>query len=377
MRVRQVRRPSLARAAALLLAGAAFSFADQVEYTAYSFKDNKENTVATTSFSLAKTLWDRTMVLLDIELDQLTIPALDGVTGASRPPRQGTREFRKSRGQIIGGLEQTLGSDTRLAMNYYFSQEVDYRSQAVVGTLTQEMFQKNFTIALRGQYTMDSVGEITSSGALINRFKEVHQASITMTQLLTPTTIVRVGGDGYRLQGFLSDPYRLVRAPSLSDPLAFENRAENHPNQRWRQAAWVELSQYLRGLDGSVVANYRYYWDDWEIKSQTVQLKLNKYVTPDWIFSPEYRYYIQSGAWFYEDGNKGEFFTGDYKLTPFESNNMGAGITWYLRSLGRKRPGLEFLSNSSVAVLYFHYFNDALGSNFSANVLESRIKFTY
>lgn len=361
-----------------MLACAAVLPADQVEYTAYSFTDNRENSVATTSFSLAKTLWQRTMVLLDIELDQLTFPPLDGVTGASRPPRQGTREFRKSRGQVIAGFEQAMGGNTRAAANYYFSQEVDYSSQAVVGTLTQELFQKNLTLSLRGQYTWDSVGEITRSGALINRFKEVHQASLTVTQLLSPTTILRFGGDGYRLQGFLSDPYRKVSMPDPANPLgAPVDLTEHHPSERWRQAAWVEMSRYLRGLDGSLTANYRYYWDDWKVRSHTLQLKLNKYVTPDWIFSPEYRYYIQTGAWFLENGNRGEFFTGDYKLKPFESNNMGAGVTWYLRSLGRKRPGLDFLSNSSVAILYFHYFNDADEEKFSANVLESRVKFTY
>jgi hypothetical protein len=369
-RPRHRRRPFL-RGIAAVLASASILSADQVEYTAYWFKDNKENNVATTSFSLAKTLWQRTMLLLDVELDQLTIPALDGVTGASRPQRQATREFRKSRGQIIAGVDQALGEDTRLAANYYFSQEVDYKSQAAVGTLTREFFQKNFTVALRGQYTVDRVGEITSTGALIERPKEVHQASLTLTQLLSPTTIVRVGGDGFRLQGFLSDPYRLVSLPGE------QPRAENHPSERWRQAAWGELSQYLRGLDGSVTLNYRYYWDDWEMDSHTLHLKLNKYVTPDWILSPEYRYYIQSGAGFYEDGNDGRFFTGDYKLKPFESNTMGVGVTWFLRSLARKRPNLDFLDGSSVALLYFHYFNSAQDARFSANVLEARVKFDY
>jgi hypothetical protein len=352
-------------------AAATIASADQVEYTAYWFKDNKENRVVTTSFSLAKTLWQRTMLLLDVELDQLSVPALDGISGASRPQRQATREFRKSRGQIIAGVDQALGEDTRLAANYYFSQEVDYKSQAVVGTLTREFFRKNFTVALRGQYTFDRVGEITSTGVLIERPKEVHQAALTLTQLLSPTTIIRLGGDGFRLQGFLSDPYRLVEYPDG------ELRPETHPSERWRQAAWGEISQYLRGLDGSLVLNYRYYWDDWEVDSHTLQLKLNKYVTQDWILSPEYRYYIQNGAWFYEDGNRGEYITGDYKLKPFESNTMGVGVTWFLRSLSRNRQHLDFLEGSSVALLYFHYFNDAESPGFSADVLEARVKFDY
>ena len=357
--MRQVR--SAWRAAALAISLTVAARGDQVEYMAYYYWDETENNVATSSFSMAKTLWQKTVALLDIELDQVTFPAVDGVTSASRPMRRATQEFSKSRGQVIAGAEQALGADTRAAANYYFSQEVDYRSQAVMGSLTQELFQKNTTVSLRAQYTWDSVGEITTTGALINRFKETHQASLGITQLLSPTTILRLGGDAFRHKGYLQDPYR----------------DDSHPDERWRQAAWGELSQYLRGLDGSVVVNYRYYWDDWNVVSQTVKLRLNKYLNQDWIFSPWYRYYIQSAADFAGNRADEQFHTSDYKLTAFESNTMGADLTWYLRSLGRKRASLDFLANSSVSLLYFHYFNNAQGGRFSCDVVQTRIGFSY
>lgn len=352
-----------AGAATLVLWAASLCPADEVAYTAYYYWDEVENTVATTSFSMAKTLWRKTMLMLDIELDQVTAPALDvdATSGASRPRRQATREFRKSRGQIIAGAEQALGGSTRVAGSYYFSQEIDYRSQAVVGTLTQELFQKNLTLSLRGQYTLDSVGEILLDGSLVNRLKETHQGAFTATQLLSRTTILRLGGDGYRYQGFLSDPY--------------SNDA--HPSERWRQSAWTEVSQYLTGLEGSLILDYRYYWDDWDIESHTAQLRLNKYLTRDLIFSPWYRYYIQAAASFYGMPANEELHSTDYKLSAFESNTMGAEVTWYLRSLGRRRPGLAFLANSSVSTMYFRYFNNAQEGQFTCNVVQTRINFSY
>lgn len=346
----------------LALAAAGASRADEVNYTAYYYWDEVENQVATTSFSMAKTLWTRMVGLLDIELDQVTVPALDvdATSGASRPKRNATREFRKSRGQIIAGGEQALGEDTRLAASYYFSQEPDYGSQAVVGTFTQELFQKNTTLALRGQYTWDQVGELTQDGGLLNRFKETHQGSLTLTQLLSRTTFARMGGDVYRLKGYLSDPYR----------------EDAHPGERWRQAAWGELSQYLTGLEGSVVLSGRYYWDDWDVSSKTAKLKLNKYVNKDWIVSPWYRYHIQSQAFFAGQPATAELHTSDYKLTGFESNTMGADVTWFLRSLGRKRRNLDFLTGSSLSFMYFHYFNNTPG-NFSCDVLQTKINFSY
>jgi len=343
--------------------------ADQLEYTAYVFSDNQENQVATTSFNLAKTLWQKTMLLLDIEMDQLTIPPLDGVTGASRPPRNSAESFKKNRGQVIVGLEQGIGDNSSLVGSYYHSREVDYLSHSVVGSIKQELFQKNLTILVRGQYTFDKVGELLSSGQVFNRTKETQQANFTITQLLSPVLVLRFGGDAMYQFGFLSDPYRKVeRVAGTTTQLL----SENHPGERWRQAAWAELSRYLKTVDASVVVNYRYYWDDWGVKSHTAQIKTNKYITKNWIFSPEYRYYIQNDADF--GGYPGDFFTGDYKLKSFDSQNIGAGLTWYLRGVAANTPTLDFLEGASIAVLYFRYWNSL---DFNANVFEGRVKFEF
>jgi Protein of unknown function (DUF3570) len=355
----------------VILTTVLLSRADQVEYTTYYFKDNHENTVATSAFSLAKTLWQKTQILLDVELDQITVPpyldqrtGVDGISSASRPQRQSKSDFIKNRGQIISGVEQGLGANTKLSGSYYFSKEVDYASQSIIGGLTQEFLHKNHTWTLRAQYSLDSVGEILDNGAVLNQFKETHQASILISQLLSPTSILRVGVDGMRNHGFLSDPYR---------------KLDHHPSLRYRQAAWAEISQFLRAVDGSFIITYRYYWDDWELKSNTLSLKLNKYITPNWILSPEYRYYDQTGASFgqYAKDQPNLYFTSDYKLRAFTSHTVGMGATCFLRAFGKNHPDWDFLTNTSVSLLYFHYFNDTDADNFTANILETRIKFAF
>lgn len=361
--MRQVRRPLLWPSLLFAAALAGQARADEMESSGYDVSDERDNGVASTGFSLSKTFWQRTKILLEIDLDQVTVPALspDGISGASRPRRNATREFRKSRGQIITGLEQGLGPDTRVAANYYFSHEVDYASQGVMGSIARDFLQKNFTLQLSGQYLADDVGEITQTGALINRFKETRQASLAATQLLSRTTIFRTGADGFRQEGFLSDPY----LPSA------------HPAQLWRQAVWAEVRQYLPGLEGAVHLHYRYYWDDWSKESHAVRLQLHKYLSPDWIFSPWYRYYIQSGAFFADSPGTAEFHTSDPKQLAYESNMFGAELTWYLRSLARKRKDLDFLGSSSLHILYFRYFRaDHLGRP-ADNVAQARLNFDY
>ena len=368
------------RLALLAIAAAgALARADQIEYSAYWIKDNADTKVAGTAFSLAKTLWRRTMVLMDVELDQTTIPPLmDGVTGASRPSRQSKSAFRKNRGQIIAGLEQGVGDDTRLIGSYYFSEEVDYSSQAFIGGISRDFAQKNFTVALQGQYTMDQVGEILRNGSILERLKETHQASLGLSQLLSPTSVLRGGVDAMRMIGFLSDPYRKVALPTAT-PLVSDTVTERHPDQRWRGAVWAEISKYARDIDGAFIVHYRYYRDDWGMASHAATFTLNKYITKDWILSPQYRYYDQSGANYMEYDPRGTavFDAADYKLQPFGSNWAGASATCFLRAFSRNHPNWDFLTNSSVAVEYYHYFNDLAPTNYAADLIQARIRFAF
>lgn len=361
------------RLLAILSACAVAAGADEIVYSGYYLKDNAKNSVATTAFSLAKTLWSRTQILLDVELDQTTVPPLtDAVSGASRPARQSKSEFRKNRGQIIAGLGQDLGENTRVNANYYFSQEPDYRSQAVIAGLSQDFSQKNFTIILRGQYTLDSVGEILADGSVFNRMKETHQASLIATQLLSPTSILRAGADAQRRHGFLSDPYRTLTLPGTNDTVI-----ERHPSLHFRYAAWGEFTQYLRPIDGAFIVNYRYYWDDWGMTSNTADFQFNKYLTKNWILTPEYRYYDESRANFDGYGGTAVYDAIDYKLQALGSNSAGATLTCFLRTFSRNHPTWDFLNNSSVAAMYMHYFNDLIPQNYSADIFQGSLKFTF
>jgi hypothetical protein len=329
--------------------------ANQLEYTAYHIDDNVDININGTSFKLAEDLWKRAVLLLDIEMDQTYFPPVpDGTSGASRPARHASEPFRKNRGQLIIGLEQGLGDNTSITGNYYHSRETDYLSHSFIGSLKQELLQKNLTLELRGQYTLDSVGEIPVTGGLINRFKESHQLNFSMTQLLSSVMVLQIGADASRDQGFLSDPYRTK---------------DKYPNMRWRQAAWGELSRYLTLIHGSVAAHYRYYWDDWNLTSQAIKIEFGKYLGDDVIFSPKYRYYTQSGVLF-DPG----FQSSDRKLAAFDANTVEGELTWMLRTFGRNHPNVDFLIDTSVSLLYFRYWQS---NTYAGNGLQGRLKFEF
>jgi hypothetical protein len=359
------------------LAVPAIAGGDQMGFTTYFFSDSGENSVITSSFNLAKKLLQQTVFLIDIELDNVTVPPVTAVTGATRPQRRKNEPFEKSRGQVIVGIEQGIGLNTTVAGNFYRSQEVDYTSNAVVGTFSQDLFQKNTTVTLRGQYNADRVGKITETGDIINKKKKVYTGALNVTQLLSQTTVLDVSYDFVYLHGFLNDPYRLVKIYDLNGAVATTD--ERHPTNRTRHAGTGKISQLVPAIQASLIGSYRYYFDTWKVRSHTAEIKLNKYIVKDLILGIDYRYYTQTSAKFYEHRYVGQEFLGaglrtaDYKLQKFTSNNFGFSLTYLLRGLGNAYPDLEFLENSSIEIMYFRYFNDL---DFTADIIQMGLRFS-
>lgn len=373
-----IARISLVLLPAVLLWTVAPLFAAEGEmgFTNYFFGDSGSNKVITTSFNLAKKLLQQTTFLIDIELDHVTVPPITATTGATRPQRRKSEPFEKSRGQVILGVEQGIGQSWTVAANFYRSQEVDYVSTSAVGTISLDMFNKNTTWTLRGQYNSDKVGKILESGDITNANKYVFTAALNLSQVLSPTTVLDLAYDFVFLKGLLSDPYRQVSV--IDDGGGTVVVDELHPDRRRRHAGTARVSQSIPSIRASLIGSYRYYGDTWNVRSHTIEVKMNKYVFNDLIFGIDYRHYTQTGASFYEEKYVGSGFEGgayrtaDYKLKPFSSNNFGLSLTFMLRAFGKPGSNLEFLENSSVELMYFRYFNTL---NFSADILQLGVKF--
>ncbi|MDL1892944.1 DUF3570 domain-containing protein [Sphingobacteriales bacterium CHB3] len=359
------------------LTGYAAGEREGLGFTTYYFSDSGDNSVVTTSFKLAKKLLENTLFLIDIELDQVTVPAVTAVTGATRPQRRKNEPFEKNRGQIIVGVQQGLGDNASFAGNFYRSQEIDYVSNAFVGIFSHDLNDKNTTVTLRGQYNADLVGKILDDGDIVNQRKKTYNGSFNLSQILSPNTVMDVSYDFVLHKGFQSDPYRQVRV--LDGTGASITVDELHPNSRTRHAAAMKLSQFIAPIKASVIGSYRYYFDSWKVKSHTGEVKFNKYILNDLVFGVDFRYYTQTAAYFYKDrydGNQyqaGGLRTADYKLKEFSSNNFGFTLTYLLRGLAKSNPDMQFLQDSAIELQYFRYFNSL---DFSADIIQASITFS-
>jgi hypothetical protein len=244
---------------------------------------------------------------------------------------------------------------------YYVSMESDYFAQMVSFGYNHDLHGDNLNLALGASYSWDSIEPLDDEDtAGIPDYRRTTYWNVVATQVVTKTTVLRVGVEFNRVQGLQEDPYRNVY-------VAGSNVPENHPDERMRQDFFVGLSQFVYNRS-SVKLDYRYYSDDWGISSQMVGLKLNQYVNDDFIFRYRYRYYTQLPSDFYRieytDANGvGGYQTGDYRLGDFGAHLFGGQVQWHPRNLfGRIGAHSEFTFG------YERYFNS---NNFSADVFET------
>ncbi len=287
----------------------------------------------------------------------------DIVSGATEAVKSGpladivssATPFDDVRHAVHGGFTFTR-STTRLAADYSYGTESDYRSQSVTVSAGTDFFQRDTELEISYSRGFDTVcttaySDATSPSARTrldssdgcftqapDRAKrpidlDVFQAG--WTQAWTPTVATQLVVTGSLQHGFLENPYRgVVITPAGLDAL------ENQPDNRARGAVALRGKYFVRPLTGAVTAAIRLYRDTWDIFGQTYELEAEKYLGPVLRVLVHGRYYSQSGALFYSNdytggepryGPRGQYWTGDRELSPLSSVTLGGRVLAALR----------------------------------------------
>ena len=96
---------------------------------------------------------------------------------------------------------------------------------------------------------------------------------------------------------------------------------DRFPISALRQTLSARLRQALPG-DTYLEADYRHYFDDWDVTSNTFSAGVSHHFGPQVLLNVVYRRYNQTGAYFWAPSYTGtpEFYTADFRLEPFASN---------------------------------------------------------
>src|SRR5690606_605587 len=139
------------------------------------------------------------------------------------------------------------------------------------------------------------------------------------------------------------------------------------------------LRHYLPQHKAALHADYRYYYDSWDIEAHTVELSWQQMLGESWRITPGLRWYSQSQADFYApyyqslrgDGRA----SSDYRLSPYGAISLrldirkalaqdweiGAGAEWYEAS-GDYAIGSVKIENP--ALVEYLIFSARIGKRF-------------
>jgi hypothetical protein len=84
------------------------------------------------------------------------------------------------------------------------------------------------------------------------------------------------------------------------------------------------------GSRDALRAEYRYFWDTWDIRASTVELGYSRYFGELWLGDAYLRYYTQGHALFYSDNAQAEtlYVSRNRQLSSFKSYGLGTRVAY-------------------------------------------------
>lgn len=160
--------------------------------------------------------------------------------------------------------------------------------------------------------------------------KDATTAFVGLSRILSPQTVVQGSLSVAVQRGYLSDPYKKVWQDDISNTVA-----DQRPERREEWVGQLRLRHFVPDWKGALHVDYRYFDDDWDIRSHTVDLAWYQNLPGGWMLTPSLRYYSQTQAFFYApyffSARADGMASSDYRLSPY-----GA---WSLRLRAAKQWG--------------------------------------
>ena len=301
------------------------------------------------------------LVWLNKSMNKNTLSASFGIdyhTAASQAFVSATGASKTGGTRIYPSLDWSIENaktGNSFGVGAYYSGEYNYKSLGADIHLTEKTNDKSgeFSAKLQGYFdhvtliypsefipqpTVSSGGTVitTASGNTISSDGQEHHkanipssprttltASLSYSQMINSRLQVMVLGDVVTQQGYLSLPFHRVYFNTGKDTL------EKLPSTRFKLPLGFRLNYFL-GDNIIIRSYYRYYLDNWGIRSNTVGLEIPYKITPFFSISPFYRYYDQSASKYfapYETHSPNDpYYTSNYEYSKFQSGFYGVGF---------------------------------------------------
>lgn len=264
-------------------------------------------------------------------------------------------------------LKMALGRNV-LTLGAARSDEDDYESQSFSIGYAIESEDRLTTWAFSADVSNDDIdpvdAEIFQTRPATTQGKHSNSYLVSYSRIMNKQWLTKIAVGFGRKTGYLSDPYKLVFA---NNNLIGDSR----PEKKINRTIAVQNRIFIDSMDAALHLDYRFYDDDWDVQSNTIDLAWYQNVGAGFQIVPSIRLYEQSEAFFYEtfhteeraDGN----YSTDYRLSEYGAVTYGLKITkafdnWSLMVSGEKYEsgGDTFLADAdeeNPALLDFKLFS--------------------
>lgn len=252
--------------------------------------------------------------------------------------------FQDQRFGFDGGWTKPLSREITSVLGGHFSHEKDYQSVGINEKFSFDLFRKTLTLAAGAGANFDSVSptggtpDPLSDGVILHagsNSKHVTNLVLGLSRVLSRRWIASVDASMTFERGYLTEPYKVISAVDPLTGLPAAELTDSRPDSRNRTSLLFSSVYHL--TNDVLYVTYRYYWDDWNLNSNTFDVKYRHEIGDSSYLEPHVRYYHQNAASFYvvnliSDAPLPDFATSDYRLGKL--NTVTAGATFGFRPDG-------------------------------------------
>ena len=261
---------------------------------------------------------------------------------------------------------------TSIGAGLSYSGEYDYKSTGGFVSASVKTRKRSGELTAKFQAFIDKVNKVIPvefrTGASSDKNESTHSrntfaGSLSYSQIINQQLQVMILGDIIQQSGLLSLPFYRVYFNDGSAHL------ETLPDNRVKLPLAVRAS-YFAGDKIILKGFYRFYTDNWGIRSNTASLEVPVKITPFVSVSPFYRYYTQTESRYFAPyqghTTQNRFYSSNYDLSKFNSSFFGAGI--------RLAPPAGVFGFSHLSMLEIRYGHYSKNIDMNANVITLHLR---
>lgn len=262
---------------------------------------------------------------VEVGMDHYTSASLDRIDLSANSSAS------SSDSRFYPSLSYTMEDEARgntLGVGVSSSTEFDYQSFGGNVSYSKKTKDKNGEFTAKFQAYLDQVKlidpiELRISDNYGTASRNTFAGSLSYAQVVNKNLQVMVVADVITQSGYLGLPFHRVY---FTDGTVHQ---ENLPDSRLKIPLAIRTS-YFVGDNIIIRAYYRYYSDDWKLKSHTADIEVPIKLSPVFSLSPFYRFYTQSAVKYFKSYREHTaadgYYTSNYDLSKFDSSFFGMGL---------------------------------------------------